>query len=206
MRPFARAIIKRNTDSGCLAATLKRIDFVKPPADNPLISRVEALDRLIRHPGLEPLWKSIEREQRAKILTAVCMVAGGLLLGVLSLRHSPWWPFVGSLTATLGAFWLVRTLGRQPVREWQDVLREHPERFVWVYGTVTERMPFGLNLMRSGLLYLYDTDGEAHSFSLPAHQLLLVTKTLNRLLPQAEFGYTAEREFKYRGEIRQIKR
>ena len=171
----------------------------------PLNRIVQSRDRLLRHPGLDPLWKSIQREQRAKMLTAVGLVAGGLLLCGLSLRPAPWWAFAGSLTAALGAFWLLRTLGRHPVREWQNALRERPERFVWVYGTVTERMPFGLNLMRSGLLYLCEADGADHSFSLPARQLLLVTKTLNRLLPGAEFGYTTERELKYRGEIRQIR-
>ena len=152
------------------------------------------------------MWKSIERERQTKVFVAVGMVAGGLLLCALTLPSGPWWPFAGSLTSTLGAFWLVRTIGRQPLREWQEALRDRPERIVWVYGTVTERMPFGLNFKRSGLLYLYDADGEAHSFSLPARQLLLVTKTLNRLLPRAEFGYTAERELKYRGEIRQTNR
>ena len=161
-------------------------------------------DRLIRHPGLDPLWRSIEREHRTKLLTAVGLVAGGLLLCVLSLRYSAWLPFAGSLLATLGAFWLVRLLGSQPVLAWQEDLREHPERIVWVYSMVTERMPFGLNLMRSGVLYLYDDAGEAHSFSLRADQLLLVTKTLNRLLPRAEFGYTQERELKYRGEISRL--
>ena len=167
---------------------------------------MEPSDRLIRHPGLDPLWRSIEREHRPKMLTAVGMVTAGLLIGVLSLRYSAWLPFGGSLLATLGAYWLLRLLGGQPVLAWQEDLREHPERIVWVYGMVTERMPFGLNLMRSAVLYLYDEAGEGHSFSLPTDQLLLVTKTLNRLLPRAEFGYTQERELKYRGEISRLNR
>ncbi len=167
---------------------------------------MEPAERIIRHPGLDPLWRSIERDHRYKLLTAVVMVAGGLLLGVLSLTYSAWLPFAGSFTATLGAFWLLRLLGTQPVAGWQEELRDHPDQFVWVYGMVTERMPFGLNLMRSGVLYLFDETGEGHSFSLPADQLLLVTKTLNRLLPRAEFGYTQERELRYRGEISRQKK
>ncbi|MGB3798171.1 MAG: hypothetical protein WA952_00070 [Lewinella sp.] len=167
---------------------------------------MKAADRLIRHPGLDPLWRSIEREHRSQLLMAVFLVVAGLLLCALSLRYSAWWPFAGSLAATFGAFWLVRLLGRQPVAAWQEDLRESPDRFVWVYSMVTERMPFGLNLMRSGVLYIYDTEGEGHSFSIPAEQLLLVTKTLNRLLPAAEFGYTPERELHYRGEISRLKR
>ncbi|PPK88008.1 hypothetical protein CLV84_0971 [Neolewinella xylanilytica] len=165
---------------------------------------MEASERLIRHPGLDPLWRSIEREHRGKLLAAVVLVTGGLLLCVFSRLYSAWWPFAGSLSATLGAVWLLRSLGRQPVAAWREDLRERPGRFVWVYGMVTERMPFGLNLMRSGVLYIYDDTGEGHSFSMPADQLLLVTKTLNRLLPRAEFGYTQERELHYRGEISRL--
>ena len=132
------------------------------------------------------------------------MIAGGLLACVFTIPYAPWWPFLASLAATLGAFWLVRTLGRQPVLRWRERLREQPDSFVWVYATVTERMPFGLQFSRSGVLYLFDAAGEEHSFGLPAKQLLLVTKTLNRLLPKAEFGYTPERELKYRGEISRL--
>ncbi|WP_116127801.1 hypothetical protein [Lewinella sp. IMCC34183] len=158
-------------------------------------------ERLLRHPGLTPLWKSAEREHRAQQLTAVGLVTVGLLVAVLALRYSIWLPFAGALAATLGAFWLLRLLGRQPAAALQRDLRDHPERIVWVYGMVTERMPFGLNLMRSGVLYLYEDDGTVHDFSLRAEHLLLVTKTLNRLLPRAEFGYSEDRERKYRGEL-----
>ena len=50
--------------------------------------------------------------------------------------------------ATLGIYWLVRLLGNQPAAAWREELRERPERIAWVYSLVTERMPFGLNLMR----------------------------------------------------------
>jgi hypothetical protein len=87
------------------------------------------------------------------------------------------------------------------VTAWREELREHPEQFVWVYTLVTQRMPFGLDIMQGGVLYLFTEKGEMHDFALPADKLLLVSKTLNRLLPNAEFGYTPERELKYRGSI-----
>ncbi|THH36348.1 hypothetical protein [Neolewinella litorea] len=158
-------------------------------------------ERLIRHPGLEPLWRSVAREHRAKQLTAVGVVTVGLLVCLLSIPYSVWLPFAGALAASLGLFWLYRLLSEQPLDALREDLREQPERIVWVYSVVTERMPFGLNLMRSGTLYLYVDDGRVHDFNLRAEQLLLVTKTLNRLLPHAEFGYTKERELKYRGEL-----
>lgn len=162
---------------------------------------MQANERLLRHPGLEPLWSSVEREHRTKKLTAVGVVTVGLLLCLLSIPYSVGLPFVGALAASLGVFWLYRLLSEQPLEALRRDLREQPERIVWVYSTVTERMPFGLNLMRSGTLYLYVEGGYVHDFSLRAEHLLMVTKTLNRLLPRAEFGYTPERELKYRGEL-----
>ena len=157
--------------------------------------------RILRHPGLNPLWQSMEREHRYQQLTAVVLVLGGLATCLFTLRYAPVYPFLGALAASLGVYWLYRLLSTQPAAAWREALREHPERIVWVYSLVTERVPFGLNLMRSGTLYLVDDRGEAFSFSLPAEQLLLVTKTLNRLLPHAEFGYTEAREERYLGTV-----
>lgn len=136
-----------------------------------------------------------------KQLTAVGLVVVGLATCLFTLRYSAVFPFLGILGATLGVYWLVRLLGEQPAAAWREDLREAPHRIVWVYGMVTERMPFGLNLMHSATLYLVDDRGEAHDFSLHPEQLLLVTKTLNRLLPHAEFGYTEEREQRLRGTV-----
>ncbi|MCP9236744.1 hypothetical protein [Lewinella sp. JB7] len=162
-------------------------------------------ERIIGHPGLRPLWDSLEREHRLQQLTALGLVVCGLAVSLFTLSGSAVLPFLGMLVATLGVFWLVRLLGKRPAASWRERLREEPERIVWVFSLVTERMPFGLNLMRSGMLYLVDADGEMHDFSLKADHLLLVTKTLNRLLPHAEFGYTEERELKYRGKLTRFK-
>ncbi len=166
---------------------------------------MKSSERILRHPGLVPLWDSLEREHRTKQVAALCLVIAGLLLCFMNLRSSATLPFAGSLLACLGLYWLFRMLGLQPVAAWREELRARPERYVWVYGLVTERMPFGLNLMRSATLYLVEGDGTVHDFSLPAGKLLLVTKTLNRLLPHAEFGYTEEREMRYRGELTRFK-
>jgi hypothetical protein len=156
---------------------------------------------MMRHPGLVPLWETIERDRRQKQVAALTLVLSGLAVCVFTLRYYVFWPFVGSLVATGGVYWLYRLLSEQPVDAWREELRERPGQFAWVYGMVTERMPFGLNIMRGGILYLVTHRGEVHDFALPPDKLLLVSKTLNRLLPDAEFGYTPERELKYLGEI-----
>ena len=162
---------------------------------------MKSKQRLLRHPGLAPLWRSIEREQRQQQVAAVGVVLGGLLLVGFTLGRGFFWPFVGALIATAGLYWLLKIVSEQPLAALREQLRDYPETIVWVYGLLTERMPFGLKILNSATLYLIDGEGEAQAFDLPAKELKLVTKTLNRLLPHAEFGYTKERELKYRGEL-----
>ncbi|MEL7162056.1 MAG: hypothetical protein AAFN92_14970 [Bacteroidota bacterium] len=158
--------------------------------------------RILTHPGLEPLWASMERERRQQQIAAVILLLaglGGVVVGVLA--QSMIWPFVAGLTATGGLWWLYRLLSEQPLAFWRRELRENPEIIAWVYGLVTERMPFGLKTVAQATLYLVEVDGTVHSFALPAKDLKLVTKTLNRVLPHAEFGYTEERDLRYTGEV-----
>ena len=159
--------------------------------------------RILTHPGLAPLWRSIRREHAQQQLTAGLLVVGGLTLALFSLQGGwpAYWAAAGLAVFAVGSYWLFRLLGRQPLVYWREVLHERPEEIRWVYSQVTERAPFGLNLLRNGMLYLVDDQGEFNAFALRTRDLKLVTKTLNRVLPHAEFGYTEERERRYRGEV-----
>ncbi|MEM9929786.1 MAG: hypothetical protein AAF840_08215 [Bacteroidota bacterium] len=162
--------------------------------------------RILQHPGLQPLWDSLDRERIQQQYVAV----GGMILSLFSImvgitsRHITW-ALVGGLAATACLWWLFRILSEQPLAAWRRQLREEPESIVWVYSMVVERMPFGFKTTDVGTLYLVDTEGDCHTFGLKPKDLKLVTKTLNRVLPHAEFGYTPEREMKYRGEITNFK-
>ncbi|MEM1356644.1 MAG: hypothetical protein AAGF89_00490 [Bacteroidota bacterium] len=158
--------------------------------------------RILTHPGLTPLWESMERERRQQQFVAVPVMVLGLFIVVAGLlAQSMWTPLVGGAMASGALWWLYRLLSEQPIAYWRRQLREAPETIVWVYGLVTERMPFGLKTVAQATLYLVETDGQVNSFALKPAELKLVTKTLNRVLPHAEFGYTEEREMKYTGEI-----
>lgn len=78
-----------------------------------------------------------------------------------------------------------------------ELLYKDRQRVVWMYGVVTERMPFGWQLLRSGILYFKLDNGEDYSVAVPFSQLRLVTKTMSRLLPHASVGYTKEREARF---------
>jgi len=140
---------------------------------------------IVTHPGLNPLWESMERDRRQQQFAAIALI-------VLSL-----------FSIVVGG--LFRILTEQPLAFWRRQLREEPETIVWVYGLVTERMPFGFKTVAIGTLYFVEVSGETHTFSMKPAKLKLVTKTLNRVLPHAEFGYSPEREMKYRGEVTNFK-
>ena len=158
--------------------------------------------RILTHPGLAPLWESMERTRRQQQFTAVGLMILGLgtsVFGVVS--RSIYLPFVGGAMATGALYWLYRILSDQPISYWRRELRDHPTDIVWVYGLVTERMPFGFKMATLGTLHFVDREGDIYCFGMKPKDLKLVTKTLNRVLPHAEFGYSAERELQYRGEV-----
>jgi len=51
-------------------------------------------------------------------------------------------------------------------------------------------MPFGFQFSKNGTIYFKLADGDELSVSLPARQLKTVSKALNKILPQATFGYS----------------
>lgn len=154
--------------------------------------------RILTHPGLQPLWDAMERERRQQQTVAVITIVGGLAAVVIGiLQRSMLVPLLGGLAATAGLGWLYYVLTVQPLVELRGRLRKAPEDFVWVYSTVTQRFPFGLKTTDMGTLYLVDDKGNCESFDLQPQDVKLVTKTLNRVLPRAEFGFSEERERKY---------
>lgn len=129
-------------------------------------------------------------------------MAAGLLLLLYTMGPGKlFWPLLGGVVATTGFWWLLRLYTTRPARAWEERLRDRPNSIVWVYGLRTERMPFGLNMFTSATLYLVDDGGDIHDFGIPAEDLKLVTKTLRRVIPAAEFGYTQDRELKYLGTL-----
>ncbi|WP_273446007.1 hypothetical protein [Neolewinella agarilytica] len=158
--------------------------------------------RILKHPGLQPLWESLERERRQQQVVAIGLMIGGILLAIGSVvMRATWLPLVGGALSVAALWWLYRLLTVQPIVSFRRRLRDQPESIVWVYSLITERMPFGFKTTTNATLYMVDREGDIHAFDLKPDEVKLVTKTLNRALPAAEFGYSPEREMAYRGEI-----
>ncbi len=75
-----------------------------------------------------------------------------------------------------------------------EILENNPQKVVWVYSVLTQRMPFGFQINQTGTMYFKMIDGNEILLTLPATELKSVSEMLNDKLPHATFGYTKERE------------
>ncbi len=168
------------------------------PQDNPLY----------RHPAMRELESAVRREGQLQFLACLGILLFGMALTAVFFRTSVLMTILG-----LGIF----VIGIKVVFEAGEnmrldqnrllvVLRDQPEKIVWVFTMVTERMPFGFRFMRSGLLYFKLSNGDQFSVSLPTRKLKLVSKFLNRLLPHATFGYSKERDRQYQQSPEMLRR
>lgn len=130
-----------------------------------------------------------------KLAVGLFMSSVGLLCLVWG-----WGQFIFAFLSLLllggGLYFLRLTVVDWEIEEHEllQTLREHPERIVWVYSVVTQRMPFGFEFSNDGILFFKLMDGNTITIDLPARELKQISESLNRLLPHATFGFTKDRE------------
>lgn len=154
--------------------------------------------RLLEHPGIQVLQQAVRREQYRQLVAFSLLLASGLIFCCFAIQHNALITIAGVIFSILGAAALFHVY-----THWNDdrlivLLRYQPRQIVWVYSLSLQIAPFGIYLFRRGTLFFKLSDGEEISISVPAHKLRLVSRTLNRLLPHATFGYTREREEQFR--------
>ena len=93
--------------------------------------------------------------------------------------------------------WQALKVQRVEDSELMKVLLQKPKKIVWVYSIVTNRMPFGFQFSKSGVMYFKMIDGKEISIGMSAKELKIVSRFLNRMLPHATFGYSPEKEQRY---------
>ena len=101
----------------------------------------------------------------------------------------------------LPAYRYIWDIDRLPLLQ---LLRQAPQKIVWVYGVVTQRMPFGFQIQQNGLLYFKLDNKDEITVSLAAKDLKLVSRTLNRILPRTSFGYSEEKAQIYASDPTQL--
>lgn len=94
----------------------------------------------------------------------------------------------GGLTVIAGRIW------NPEESEALQTLLNQPERIVWVYTVITEKMPYGFMVGQSGHIFFKLIDGNSHVVAIPAEHLVRVSSELNDFLPHATFGYSRDKE------------
>lgn len=136
--------------------------------------------------------RGIIREGCLKLFFVLMLIATGFTMVVYSWSASVFLTVLGIIIAGIG-LWLTYKISLQlffSTHPLLDVLANAPRQVVWVYSVVTQRMPFGFQFSKNGTIYFKLADGDELSVSLPARQLKTVSKALNKILPQATFGYS----------------
>lgn len=163
---------------------------------------------LYRHPAMRLLKKAILREVYFQIAATGLLLLFGLTLLLLQLNGSIFLSVIGLGTMVFSGFFIYKSIPALDLEmhPLYRTLMDEPEQIVWVYSLATQRMPFGLEIFKSGIVYLYLADGGHYSVSLPVRKLKLACKFLSRLLPHASVGYTPERAEKFQFNPKLLKR
>lgn len=145
---------------------------------------------------MHKLQAAVRREQRQKLLVSLVLLLLGLSLILFFFEVSVILSILGLILLVTGIrfaipAWRARIARESPLMR---TLLHNPRKIVWVYSVVTERQPFGFQFSKSGILYFKLRDGDDLSVSMSPGDLKLVSRFLNRILPHATFGYTADRE------------
>lgn len=152
------------------------------------------------HPAMQMLCRAILQELRMETVGAVLvLMAGGIAFTFGFSRNM----FIWMLSWVLIYYGIKLTWKALKIQQVEDselmkILKTEPEKIVWVYSVITQRMPFGLQFSKNGLMYFKMIDGNEISISMPNKELKVVSRFLNRLLPHATFGYSEDKAKAYR--------
>ena len=154
------------------------------------------LKKYQKHPAYQHILWSIQKDWLLRFSIGTVLELGGAYTFHVFFSEKPWLSAVGLMVAFGAMFMYYFLLRELPFSKHPIVtqLEERRQDIVWFYTVRTQRMPFGLKLFESGLLYIKLIDGSHHCLSLPSSQLRVVSNFLHRKLPHASVGYNEERE------------
>ena len=145
---------------------------------------------------MQLLRRATQLEHRVKLVFSAFLLLSGAAVGYLFFEKSNILATFGLAGVLVGLRMLWDVL-RQSKLEGGHLLKlldSQSRHIVWVYSLNTQTMPFGFYLWERGTMYFKLADGTEIALPLPARKLKMVSKFLNRLLPHASFGYSAERQ------------
>ncbi len=152
------------------------------------------------HPAMQMICAAILKDLRLETIGAVLVLIAGSVAFTFGYSKSILLLVLSWVLIYFGVKYTWRALKIQNVEESEliKLLIKKPEKIVWVYSVITNRMPFGLQFSQTGLMYFKMIDGDEISISLPNKEMKVVSRFLNRLLPHATFGYSEDKEKAFR--------
>ena len=145
---------------------------------------------------MQRIKKAEKREIVLVLLGSTIFLIIGIVLMLMFYNRSIILAIIGLVAIILGAkliynrFSMIST-GEMPL---MTTLMKEPQKVVWVYAVVTQRMPFGFQVNQTGTMFFKLIDGNEITLTLPASELKPISEMLNYHLSHATFGYTKERE------------
>lgn len=151
-----------------------------------------------KYPELQHIIKAERHELFLKMIVGMVSLIGGVwVMYRYGFQGISWLiPAFSLLMIVTGIRLVLDSIKYQKIQAmpiFKDLLFE-PENIVWVYTLVTQRMPFGIEILKSGSLHLKTINGEEHQVRLDEKYLPILTQCLREMIPHATFGFTKERE------------
>lgn len=143
--------------------------------------------------GFEAFRKSLIVENRIKVVFSALLFCLGVYLLTSAVMI---YQIIGVFPLMAGTMFLFPALQEFPIKKnpMMQLLEEEPEKIVWVYSIVVERMPFGLKVFSQSTLYFKLIDRGEYSVGIPEKYIDVVTRMLNKKLRHATFGFSQEKE------------
>lgn len=150
--------------------------------------------------GMLAFQEALKRERKMKLLVLVINIL--LVLGLLYLAVFMQNP-LASIVFTLAGigFGVAVFFGRDIWKNWEvnhspiiSRLHQNPTTIVWLYTIRVDFSPFGIQFWDEYTLSFRLDDGEELQIRIRATEIIKIEKALRKMLPQATFGYSKERE------------
>lgn len=144
-----------------------------------------------------------EKEHANNIIYSITFLVIGGLVYISFFSTNVLAAVIGAGMAVAGGcmYFIFQKNWKNEERNLIKIIDHQPEKILWVYTLETNLMPFGFKVKDKGYIYFKMNDGEDICIKMPAKDLKLVSRFLNRLLPNAMFGFSEEKQAKYNEQI-----
>ena len=146
--------------------------------------------------------KSIDADKRTQRMVSIALLIIGAAIFYFSSEatiNRGLVFFVGGIFILLALVFLLQSffLFKSGDAEILDILKDEPEKIVWVYPYITQTMPYGVSVANKASLIFKSTDNKSYNIKINKQAVDKLMNLLRQRLSTATFGYSKEKEFLY---------